>query len=301
MGRIAAPVAKFRARVVATFGRTVLIELPDGGVLPATRRGKRGDVVVGDTVTASLASADQAVIESIEARTSLLFRADAHRIKELAANVDQVVVMFASRPAFDRDFIWKALVAAHCAGIEALVVRNKIELPDGQEAQAVLDQVAQLGWRTLAVSCKLDSRPPTVLADALAGKKSLLIGQSGMGKSTLINLLVPGAAARTQEYSQRANAGRQTTTAARWFALPGGGAIVDTPGFKEFGLSHLGRSQIAGAFPEIEHALAQSQCRFLDCRHVDEPICVVRAAANAGTFAPARYRFYRSLATAAAR
>jgi len=301
MGHIAAAAPEFRARVIATFGRALLVELPDGSTLPATRRGKRGDAVVGDFVLATLASADQAVIESIEARSSLLYRADAHRIKELAANVEQVVVMFASHPSFNRDFIWKALVAAHCAGIEAIVVRNKCELPDGLAAQAVLEQLAQLGWRTMAVSCKRDGQPPAVLAAALAGRKSLLIGQSGMGKSTLINLLVPSAAARTQEYSQRANAGKQTTTAARWFAMPGGGAIVDTPGFKEFGIAHLGRAQIAAAFPEITRAQAERQCRFIDCRHVDEPACAVRAAASAGAIAPERYRFYRSLAEAAGR
>lgn len=301
MSRADAAAPGFRARVIATFGRTLLIETPAGAVLPATRRGKRGDVVVGDVVAASLVSADQAVVESIEARTSLLYRADAHRVKELAANVDLLVVLFAARPAFSRDFIWRALVAAHCAGIEALVVRNKCDLPDGDDAQTVLDQLAALGWATLAVSCKGDGQAPQELARTLAGRNSLVIGQSGMGKSTLINLLVPGASARTQEYSQRANAGRQTTTAARWFNLPAGGAIVDTPGFKEFGLAQLERRQIAAAFPEIVAALTVGACRFQDCRHMDEPACAVQAAVSAGRFARERFGFYRALAMAAAR
>ncbi len=114
-----------RARVIATFGRQSLID-DAAHIRQATRRGRRGDVVVGDCVLASVTSAEQARIESIEPRSTLLFRTDKYRTKELAANVDQVIIVFAARPAFNRWFIWKALVAATAAGIEALVLRNKI-------------------------------------------------------------------------------------------------------------------------------------------------------------------------------
>ncbi len=286
--------AHVRARVIATFGRQSLID-DAGRILPATRRGKRGDVVVGDCVLASIASADQARIESIEPRTTLLFRADSYRIKELAANIDQVVIVYAARPTFNRWFIWKALVAAGAAGIEALVLRNKTDLADADDASSFLQQLSQLGWRTLSLSAKVDTdRSRELLMREVVGRKSLLVGQSGMGKSTLLNLLVPDAQARTQEYSQRLNVGKQTTTASRWFPFDSGSALVDTPGFHEFGLAHLTLSEIAATFPEFKDLLGH--CRFLDCRHLEEPGCTIRTALDEGRLAPERYAFYRSLA-----
>lgn len=283
-----------RARVVATFGRQSLIN--DGRrMLQATRRGKRGDVVVGDCVVVSATSEDQASIESIEPRTTLLFRADSYRTKELAANVDQVIIVFAARPVFNRWFVWKALIAANAANIEAFVLRNKTDLADADDASSFVRQIAELGWRTLSLSAKVDAdRSRALLMHEVIGRKSLLVGQSGMGKSTLLNLLVPDAHARTQEYSQRLNVGKQTTTASRWFSLDGDSALVDTPGFHEFGLAHLTLSKIAATFPEFKDLLGH--CRFLDCRHLEEPGCAIRAALDEGKIAPERYEFYRSFA-----
>jgi len=289
---------RVRARVVATFGRSSLID-HESRILQATRRGKRGDVVVGDWVSASLATNDQATIELIEPRASLLFRADSYRVKELAANIDQVVVVFAAHPAFNPWFVWKALVAATASGIEALVLRNKTDLPDASDAAAFVQQISQLGWRTLALSTKVDSAAARELLNReLLGRRSLLVGQSGMGKSTLLNLLVPDARARTQEYSQRLNVGKQTTTASRWFPF-GSGALVDTPGFQEFGLSHLSLNQIAGTFPEFSALLGS--CRFVDCHHHEEPGCAISAAHAEGSVSPERYKFYRSLTASLAK
>jgi len=285
--------AEFRARVVAGFGRRSLVQDERGHVWEATRRGRKGDVVVGDQVLVS-ESAGQVSIEAIEPRTTLLFRADAFRSKALASDVDLAIIVFASRPQPNRWFIWKALVAASAAGIEALVLRNKCDLEEGAaEADAMLRQIAELGWRTLAVSAK--AQPETTrsaLMRLISGRNSLLVGQSGMGKSTLLNLLVPDARARTQEYSERLNLGRQTTTATRWFPLPEGGAVVDTPGFREFGLAHLGPTEIAATFPEFRPLLGK--CRFLDCRHLAEPGCAIREALEAGRVAADRYDFFRS-------
>ena len=285
-----------RARVIATFGRQSLIA-DAAQIRQATRRGRHADVVVGDCVLASVTSEQQARIESIEPRSTLLFRTDKYRTKELAANVDQVIIVFASRPAFNRWFIWKALVAASAAGIEALVLRNKGDLPEAEDASSFLQQASQLGWRTLALSAKADSeRARELLLHEVAGRKSLMVGQSGMGKSTLLNLIIPDARARTQEFSERLNAGKQTTTASRWFSFGDDSALVDTAGFEEFGLTHLRFDEIAATFPEFNTALGH--CRFQDCRHLHEPGCAVRAALADGSIAPERYEFYRSLATA---
>lgn len=289
-----ADAAQVRARVVATFGRQSLID-DAGRIWQATRRGRRGDAVVGDWVRASATSPDQARIEAIEPRATLLFRAAAYRTKELAANIDQVIIVFAARPSFNRWFIWKALVAAGAANIEALILRNKTDLADSDDAISFLQQLSQLGWRTLSLSARADAeRSHTLLMREVFGRKSLLVGQSGMGKSTLINLLVPDAQARTAEYSQRLNVGKQTTTASRWFTFGGDSAVVDTPGFQDFGLAHLTLGEIAATFPEFKPLLGH--CRFLDCRHLKEPECAIRAALAADGVASERYEFYRSLA-----
>lgn len=294
--RAAAP-AEFDARVVATFGRQFLLAAGDGAVWNATRRGKKGDVVVGDLVHARASAPGLARIEGVRPRHSLLFRADAFRTKELAANIDLVIVVYAARPTFNRWFVWKALVAADAAGIEAVVLQNKTDLDDTGEASAFRSDLERLGVRTLAVSARTDpERTRARLTDVTRGRASLLVGQSGMGKSTLLNLLVPDAGARTQEYSERLDLGKQTTTASRWFTLPGGGSIVDTPGFQEFGLAHVPLAAVAASFPEFRPAIGE--CRFLDCRHLAEPGCGVRARVEGGEIARDRYAFYSSLAQA---
>lgn len=292
--------APLLARVVATYGRHSLVRAVDSPTAPlliATRRGKRGDVVVGDLVRCTL-DGEQAAIESIEPRRTLLFRADEHRVKELAANIDLMAIVFAPRPPFNPHFIWRALAAAQAAGIAALAVLNKTDIAEGLDlAQAALVQVARLGVATLAISAKATPAAARAqLTAATAGRATLLVGQSGMGKSTLLNLRVD-ANARTQEYSTRLNVGKQTTTASRWFDIPaaeGGGALIDTPGFTAFGLAHLSLAQRAAALPDFAPFLGH--CRFNDCRHLSEPDCAIRAAVERGHIDAARYAFYAELA-----
>jgi ribosome biogenesis GTPase len=292
-GATRAPV-RFKARVVASYGRHSLVEDDAGCLYEAQRRGKRGDVVIGDLVGCQHAGAAQATIDEILPRSSLLMRVDGLRSKALAANVDRLVVVFAPRPAFDEHFIWRALLAATAAGIAPLVILNKTDLDtDGAGAQA-LARLATLGYATRAVSAK--TAPEATRASlhaALGGQSNLLVGQSGMGKSTLINLLVPGANARTQEYSLRLNVGRQTTTASRLFPLDGGN-IIDTPGFHAFGIAHLDLQQLAAAMPEFVPLLGN--CRFGDCRHLSEPDCAIRAELGQAKIDPRRYTFYAGLA-----
>ena len=286
--------ASFRARVVAGYGRHFIVEDDDGRLYEAKRRGKRGDVVIGDRVSCIRAAAAQAAIEAILPRASLLMRTDGVRSKALAANVDRVVVVFAPRPTFHERFMWRALLAAETARIAPLVVLNKIDLDAERAGAQALARIAKLGYATIAVSAKAaPERARDDLRAALGDASNLMVGQSGMGKSTLINLLAPQANARTQEYSARLNVGRQTTTASRLFALEGGGDIIDTPGFQAFGLAHLDQPQLAAAMPEFLPCLGR--CRFNDCRHVSEPECAVRAAVADGEIDAARYAFYGEL------
>jgi len=288
--------AALTARVVASYGRHYLIESAAGTLLAASRRGKRADVVVGDQARYQHTGSEQAVIDEILPRRSLLYRADAQRTKEMAANVDQVAIVFAPQPAFNIRFIWRALAAARAAGIDTLVILNKIDLPGIDAANERLQQLHALGHRTFAISVKRDPDGALrTLAPVLAQRATFLVGQSGMGKSSLLNLLVPQADARTQEFSRHLNLGRQTTTSTRWFALDAGGAVVDSPGFQAFGLSGLDFGGIIAAFPEF--GPHRGQCRFLDCHHVTEPGCAIRAAVDRGDIEAQRYAFYRELLT----
>lgn len=287
-------------RVTAGHGRHYVVTTDSGERIEAHRRGKKGDVVVGDVVRCTPPAAGVAAIESIEPRRTLLYRSDEWRVKSLAANVDQVAVVYAPRPTFNPWFIWKALLAAHQAGIPAIVIRNKADMTDCEEAAAdkEADRLQALGTSVLRISAK---GSPEAAREALlpvfAGKATLLVGQSGMGKSTILNLLVPHAQAATREFSEALDLGKQTTTAARWYDAAGDdwtGAVVDTPGFQEFGLAHLSLNDIIRAMPDIaEHAQG---CRFFNCRHLHEPGCSVKAAVDAGLIAPERYAFYAAAA-----
>lgn len=287
-------------RVTAGHGRHFIVTLGSGEKLVAHRRGKKGDVAVGDLVRCTPPVSGVAAIESIEPRATLLYRSDEWRVKTLAANADLTAIVYAPRPTFNPWFIWKALLASHQAGIPAVVIRNKTDLADGAEAadrQAEL--LRSIGEEVVAVSASgAPEAARAALLDRFTGRNVLLVGQSGMGKSTILNLLVPEAQAQTREYSEALDLGKQTTTAAQWHAAPEWrGAVIDTPGFQEFGLAHLSLSDILRAMPDVARHV--DGCRFFNCRHLHEPGCSVKAALERGEIDPARYAFYEALAVEA--
>ncbi|MBS1131018.1 MAG: GTPase EngC [Proteobacteria bacterium] len=278
-------------RVIAAHGRQYVVELADGSLLPCFPRGKKSDIACGDRVDIKRTSDDQGVIEAIQPRTSLLYRSNEIRQKLIAANVDQIIIVVATEPAFSDELITRALVAAESEEIEPLIVLNKCDLLDKlPAARERLSPLVALGYRVLELSA-LDHAED--LRPYLADRTSVLVGQSGMGKSTLVNALIPEARAATREISQALDSGKHTTTHAELYHLDDHSHLVDSPGLQEFGLGHLDRQEIEIAFREFRDYLGK--CRFRDCRHDREPDCALLAAIDAGKIDKTRFTTYRRI------
>ncbi len=278
-------------RVIAAHGRQYVVELADGTRLPCFPRGKKSEVACGDRVDFQQTSDDQGVIEAIQPRTSLLYRSNVVRQKLIAANVDQIVIVVATEPGFSDELVTRALLAAESEEIEPLIVLNKCDLSERvPAARAQLAVFAALGYRIVELSARDHAED---LRPELFGYTSVLVGQSGMGKSTLVNALVPDASAATREISAALDSGKHTTTHATLYHLDAESELIDSPGLQEFGLGHLDREEIEHAFREFRPYLGQ--CRFRDCHHDREPDCALTAAVAAGRIDPRRFTVYHRI------
>jgi ribosome biogenesis GTPase len=282
--------------VIAAHGRHYLVAPEDGGaMLQCFPRGKRSEVAVGDRVIYEPTSADQGVIVEIAERRNLLYRSDQYKSKLFAANLDQLLIVLATEPHFSEDLLGRALVAAEANELKPLIVLNKTdveaELPGARKRLA---RYQALGYTVVELSIKTQPEAAhAALKQHLHGHATLLLGQSGMGKSTLVNLVVPNAEVATREISTALNSGRHTTTFTRLYPLPDGGALIDSPGFQEFGLHHLTEGKLERAFPEFRPLLPN--CRFYNCHHLQEPGCAILEAVADGRIAPARHALYAQL------
>jgi len=280
-----------QGRVIAAHGRHYIIAMADGSPRHCFPRGKKTGPTVGDQVLVRLQDAHEGAIERILPRRNLLYRSDAQRSKQFAANIDLLLLVLAVVPPFSQELLHRALVAAACADIEPLVILNKSDLVDRlPAARQQLQAVQDLGVRVLESSALDLAATREQLLPELHGRTALLLGQSAMGKSTLLNALVPDAQAHTQDYSRALGAGKHTTTSTRLYPMAGGGALIDSPGFQSFGLMHLSPGEIERGFPEF--ARPRQQCRFYNCTHRQEPGCGVLAAVDRGDVAPQRHALY---------
>ena len=281
--------------VTAAFGRQYQIALPDGTPVTCVTRGKKSEAVCGDRVEIALTGAGLGVIERILPRSSLLHRSDAFKEKLIAANLTQIVIVVASEPSFSDELLTRCLIAAHDQQLTPLIVLNKCDLTEpAAAARARLEPYRALGYRVLELTAR-DSAEP--LRPLLHGQHSVLVGQSGMGKSTLINAMLPDARAATREISTALDSGKHTTTHARLYRLDEASTLIDCPGVQAFGLHHLDFTDLAAAFPEF--APYRGHCRFYNCRHQSEPGCALTDATKQGKIDARRMQLFQSISQSA--
>jgi ribosome biogenesis GTPase len=283
------------ALVVASFGRQCIVEDPDGKRLRCRMLRKAGQPVCGDRVTLSRHRQGN-TIESIAERRNFFPRADRRGRKQVvAANLDRIVIVVAPNPAPTRDLINRYLVACESVGISALICLNKRDLLDDMSDREWSERLAgygELGYPNVTACCK-NSGGLTDLSDVLRNGISILVGQSGVGKSSLVNALIPDLDLKTQSLSDSTGKGRHTTTASTLYHLDGGGSLIDSPGVWEYGIWAMDQTEVAHGFREFQGPAGE--CRFANCTHVHEPDCGVALAAARGDISADRLDSYRRI------
>jgi ribosome biogenesis GTPase len=285
-------IAPLQGTVVAAYGKRYQIELPDKKRISCVTRGKKTDLACGDRVNLQLTDKHEGVIDSTLPRKTLLYRSNAYKSKMLAANVTQIIIVLATQPSFYEALLNRCLIAAEAAHIKPLIVLNKCDLEDNSQAKQKLGLYSALGYQVLTLSAKEDI---SSLRPYLQGEASILVGQSGMGKSTMINALLPEEAVRTREVSMSLDSGKHTTTAAHLYHLDAQSQLIDSPGLQEFGLHHLSTNELEHAFIEFRPHLGL--CRFSNCKHTQEPDCAIKQAMLEGKISQERLAIYQLLRT----
>jgi ribosome biogenesis GTPase len=280
--------------VVAVFGRRYEVETDEGVRLDCVARGKKHDAACGDRVETKSTGPGQAVIERILPRTTYLERADEFKRKAIVANADQVLVLVAADPWFSDEFVTRVLLLAQAAEIPALIALNKVDLPGAEEARHRLEVFRTAGHQVVEISARgRHAIGCTQLLPLLLGHTTVLVGQSGMGKSSLVNALVPDAKARMGELSTALHAGKHTTTFSRLYRIDTSTTLIDCPGMQEVGIHNLNFADLERGFGELAPFLGN--CRFANCRHDREPNCAVTAARKAGQIDARRHELFCNL------
>ncbi len=294
--------------VIKNTGSWVTVRLDDGNTVNCKMRGVfrlkglrcTNPVAVGDIVQVEDKGGDAPVVGAVEPRKNYIIRRASNLSKEfqiIAANLDQaVLVVTLTNPVTSTIFIDRFLATAEAYQVPAVLAFNKVDLLTTDELRQQLEELKALyegiGYPVITMSAATGDGADSLL-ELLTGKMSLLSGNSGVGKSSIINLMAPDAHVRVGDVSQAHHKGMHTTTFSELLDLPGGGAIIDTPGVKAFGTIDFERAQVAHYFPEIFNA--SSECRFNNCTHTHEPGCAVLDAVERGDISSSRYSSYMSI------
>ncbi len=283
--------------IISHFGTQVEVEgtqEPHVGI--STRcnmRANLGQLVTGDKVVWRPKQNEGGVVVARADRDTLLQRPDMHgRLKPVAANIDFIVVVIAAEPVPHANLIDRYLVAAETVDIPPVILLNKCDLIDEsnkEELENLLSTYVDLGYRVIRTSTK-DAAGMSQLYDFLQDRISVFVGQSGVGKSSLIGTLLPDIEISVGELSQKRKKGTHTTTTARLFHMPSGGDLIDSPGIREFGLWHISEDELLEGFTEFRPHLGY--CKFRDCSHEQEPGCAIREALEKGEITPHRFESY---------
>jgi ribosome biogenesis GTPase len=291
---------EFAARVVESFGRRAIVRTADGEQVPAEMFGKRLAVVCGDEVQvrharAKVSADDAPRIISVAPRRSLFARTDSRgRTEPLAANLTLLAIFIAPEPQPDPYMVDRYLAGAAYAGIRGAVIVNKCDLPSAAapEFAAIVEEYRRADYPTLMLSAK-KAHGMEAVRELLRENVTMLAGQSGVGKSTFTNTIVPTSERPTRTLSDASGEGRHTTVSTALFRIPGGGELIDSPGVRDYAPALVDDAAVQTGWPEIL-ALAPA-CRFNNCLHVREPDCAVLAAVAEGSFSPRRYESYKRL------
>jgi ribosome biogenesis GTPase len=286
------------ALVLVSYGNRGIVELPDGQQIVCKYRRSVGRPFCGDRVLVETGNDGSALLTGIQDRGNEFARANSRLQKQvIAANLDQVLIVIAREPPPSTDLVERYLVAVHSMGIEPVIVLNKCELPASLPADSAnplnrLDDYRALGYKVLYTSCK--GEPGTgALVPVLQEKTSILVGQSGVGKSSLVNALLPDLDLQTGALSRVTGKGTHTTTTTIMYSLACGGRLIDSPGVWEYGLWEMSRQELQDGF--IEFRPFAGRCKFNDCRHSGEPGCAIHEAAEQGLIRQWRYESYLRL------
>ncbi|MBY5992288.1 small ribosomal subunit biogenesis GTPase RsgA [Ferrimonas balearica] len=287
-------------RIVSRFGQHADVEDPEGAIFRCNLRRGIDSLVVGDDVAwrkgAEQLAGIAGVVEAVHPRRSQLTRPDYYDgLKVVAANVDQMLVVSAVVPELSAQIIDRYLVAAEDTGIPPVLVLNKVDLleeADWPQVEATLAPYRAIGYPIYLVSSH-NGEGMAELAECLKDKISIFVGQSGVGKSSMINQLLPDAELLTGEVSSNSGLGQHTTTTARLLHFTGGGDLIDSPGVREFALWHLEPERVTWGFKEFREVLGS--CKFRDCKHGDDPGCALRAAVESGQISRQRFDNYHRI------
>ena len=269
-----------RGLLIANYGNTLIVQSQEGTLIPCHMRQKMGTLVAGDEVEWEIVDEEKGVVTALLPRRSLLARADKQGEKPFAANLDQMMIMFAITPTPHPTTLDRYLILAEHFQINPLIVLNKIDLASQQgEAFQLIELYRELGYSVFPISVKTH-QGLSELTSALQHHRTIAVGQSGVGKSSLLKFLIPDALIRIQSLSLKTNTGQQTTSSTTLYHLPQGGDLIDSPGIHQFNLRHFSPSAILHGYREFLPYL--NQCKFINCEHKHEPGCALLAAVESG-------------------